>query len=109
MKTFGSPRHAEARVDALLAFVDEREVAAFDVVDAVLGARRGRDVAGFDDGRAGAAAAARRGRASPPAAAARAAGRQHDGASRAICAKSRVARAVSSFEDAQRLRTCAHC
>ena len=57
---FRPQRHAEARVDALLAFVDEREIASFDVVDAIDGARRRRHVAGFDDAprrwRAGAAA-----------------------------------------------------
>ena len=60
----GRPGHAEARMDALLALVDQREIAALDVVDAVDGAGRGCNVARLDDRRAarrrrcGAAAAA---------------------------------------------------
>ena len=46
------PRDAEARVNALLAFIDEREVAPFDVVDTIDGARRGRHVAWLDHRRA---------------------------------------------------------
>ena len=55
-----APGDAEARVNALLAFVDQREVAALDVVDTIDGARRGRDVAGLDHRRAAGGSAARR-------------------------------------------------
>ncbi len=40
-----TPGHAEARVNALHAFVDQREIAALDVIDTIDGARRGRHVA----------------------------------------------------------------
>ena len=47
-----TPGHAEARVNAFHAFIDQREIATFDVIDTIDAARRGRHVAWLDFSRA---------------------------------------------------------